>query len=40
MPDTSAVRVQGDLDLSEEEIQVYSEEWNRASGNAEVSVSD
>ncbi|MGX1115842.1 hypothetical protein RKD37_001205 [Streptomyces ambofaciens] len=37
--DTSAVRVHGDLDLSEEEIQVYSEEWNRATESSDVSVS-
>ncbi|MEV5454844.1 hypothetical protein [Streptomyces sp. NPDC052535] len=38
--DTSAVRVHGDLNLSEEELRVYSEGWNRATENAEVSVSD
>ncbi|WP_143203824.1 hypothetical protein [Streptomyces sp. CB02400] len=33
--DTNVVRVHGDLDLSEEEIQVYSEAWNRAAEDAE-----
>lgn len=32
--------VHGDLALSEEELLVYSQEWNRATENAEVSVSD
>ncbi|MEV8247486.1 hypothetical protein AB0R01_27525 [Streptomyces rochei] len=33
--DTNVVRVYGDLDLSEEEIQVYSEAWNRATEDVE-----
>lgn len=33
--DTNVVRVHGDLDLSDEEIQVYSEAWNRAAEDAE-----
>ncbi|MFF0465500.1 hypothetical protein [Streptomyces mexicanus] len=34
--DTTAVRVQGDPELSEEEIRVYSEAWNQAVQTAEV----
>ncbi|MGA4967102.1 hypothetical protein [Streptomyces pseudogriseolus] len=38
--DTSTVRVHGDLELSEEELQVYSEAWNRAFDEGTVSVAD
>ncbi|MFI9730872.1 hypothetical protein [Streptomyces sp. NPDC052092] len=37
--DNSAMRIHGDLDLPEEEIQVYSEEWNRATESSDVNVS-
>ncbi|GAA3381099.1 hypothetical protein GCM10020367_71020 [Streptomyces sannanensis] len=38
--DTSAVRVHGDLELSQEELRVYSEGWNRALEDGTVSVND
>ncbi|MEV5921994.1 hypothetical protein AB0N42_30525 [Streptomyces pseudogriseolus] len=38
--DTSTVRVHGDLELSEGELQVYSEAWNRAFDEGTVSVAD
>ncbi|MFB8087193.1 hypothetical protein [Streptomyces sp. NPDC055992] len=37
--DTSTVRVHGDLELSEEELRVYSKGWNHALENGAVSVS-
>ncbi|MEU1690028.1 hypothetical protein ABZ590_00145 [Streptomyces hirsutus] len=38
--DTSTVRVHGDLELSEEELRVYSEGWNRALEDGTASVND
>jgi hypothetical protein len=34
------VRVHGDLELSEEELQVYRDGWNRALEEGTVSVAD
>ena len=38
--DTSTVRVHGDLELSEEELRVYSTAWNRTLEDGTVSVTD
>ncbi|MEV0694124.1 hypothetical protein [Streptomyces sp. NPDC050388] len=38
--DTSTVRVHGDLELSEEELRVYSEGWNRALEDGTADVND
>ncbi|NUH41280.1 hypothetical protein HUF15_31845 [Streptomyces samsunensis] len=38
--DTSTVRVHGDLELSEEELRVYDEGWNRALQDGTVSLTD